>query len=165
MTTDSILRPLPTLLPLALAALLAGGCQPNVKSTLPTIETIMPIAQTERFCPVTGEPVTDADESAFFETYPVYCKGRENARQFASLSATQRARLAKEQVLPQKGIANADCPLTGETLTAAAAPVVYEGRVIGFASLADANQFRSLNAEKKAKLIERWKSEQPGDAK
>ena len=102
MTTDSILRPLPTLLPLALAALLAGGCQPNVKSTLPTIETIMPIAQTERFCPVTGEPVTDADESAFFETYPVYCKGRENARQFASLSATQRARLAKEQVLPRR---------------------------------------------------------------
>lgn len=165
MHTDSTLRPLATVLSISLAALLPVGCQSNLKSTLPTIETIMPIAQAERLCPITGEPVTDADEAAFFETYPVYCKGRENARQFASLSAEQRARLAKDQVLAQKGIANTTCPLTGEALTAAAAPVVYEGTVVGFASLADANQFRSLNAEKKAKLIERWRSERPTDAK
>jgi hypothetical protein len=103
--------------------------------------------------------VTELDEAAFFETYPVYCKGRENARQFASLSASQRARLAKDQVLPQKGISNATCPLTGETLNASAAPVVYEGEAIGFASLADANQFRSLRPEKKARTIERWRAE------
>lgn len=160
MNTSSGLRPVLPAISLAILCALAAGCQSNIKSTLPAIEPIAPIAQTERFCPVTGEPVTEADENAFFETYPVYCKGRENARQFASLSASQQARLAKDQVLPQKGIANATCPLTGETLTAAAAPAVYEGEVVGFASLADANQFRALNAEKKAKLIARWKAEE-----
>ena len=143
------------LLAFALFGVFAPGCQPGIKSTLPTVEVITPIVQTERLCPITGEPVTELDEAAFFETYPVYCKGRENARQFASLSASQRARLAKDQVLPQKGISNATCPLTGETLNASAAPVVYEGEAIGFASLADANQFRSLRPEKKVRTIER----------
>ena len=147
------------LLAFALLGVVAPGCQSGIKSTLPTVEVITPIVQTERLCPITGEPVTELDEAAFFETYPVYCKGRENARQFASLSASQRARLAKDQVLPQKGISNATCPLTGETLNAAAAPVVHEGEVIGFASLADANQFRSLRPEKKARTIERWRAE------
>lgn len=137
-----------------------GGCNPQVKSTLPAIEPIAPIAQTERLCPITGEPVTELDEAAFFETFPVYCKGRENARQFASLELKQRARLGRDQVLPQKGIANEVCPLTGERLTASAAPVVYEGEVIGFASAADANQFRSLTAARKAKLIAAWRAEQ-----
>jgi hypothetical protein len=164
MNTSSCIRPLASAISLAILCALASGCQSNINSTLPVVETVTPIAQTERFCPVTGEPVTELDEHAFFETYPVYCKGRENARQFASLSATQRARLAKEQVLPQKGISNTSCPLTGETLTAAASPVVYEGQVVGFASLADANQFRSLNAEKKAKLIARWKAEQASES-
>lgn len=147
----------------ALALLLAStgglGCQSGVKSTLPVIEVIAPIPQKERHCPVSGEAVTEEDAVAYFETYPVYCKGRENARQFASLEMRQRARLAAEQVLPQKGIANATCPLTGEKLTAAAAPVLFEGTVIGFASAADANQFRSLTPEKKARLIAQWKSE------
>jgi hypothetical protein len=160
MNTSSGFRPLASAISLALLCTLASGCQSNIKSTLPVIETVTPIVQTERLCPITGEPVTEVDEFAFYETYPVYCKGRENARQYASLSAAQRARLGKDQVLPQKGISNATCPLTGEALTAAAAPVVYEGSVIGFASLADANQFRSLNAEKKAKLIAQWKAEQ-----
>lgn len=160
MNTSSGLRPLTSAISLAILCALATGCQSNIKSTLPVIEPITPIVQTERLCPITGEVVTETDEFAFYETYPVYCKGRENARQFASLSAAQRARLGKDQVLPQKGISNTTCPLTGETLTAAASPVVYQGAVIGFASLADANQFRSLNAEKKAKLIEKWKAEQ-----
>jgi hypothetical protein len=147
------------LLAIALFGVVAPGCQSGIKSTLPTVEVIAPIVQTERLCPITGEPVTELDEAAFFETYPVYCKGRENARQFASLEPKQRARLAKEQVLPQKGIANDTCPLTGERLTASASPVVYEGEVIGFASLADANQFRSLRPEKKARAIERWRAE------
>lgn len=163
------LRTSPRLLVSALSAglisALLAGCQPNIKSTLPVIEPITPIVQTERLCPITGEPVTELDEAAYFETYPVYCKGRENARQFASLGAKQRALLGKDQVLPQKGIANTTCPLTGETLTAAAAPVAYEGEVIGFASAADANQFRSLNKEKKAKLIAQWKAEQAEAAK
>lgn len=160
MNTSSGLRPAASAISLAILCALASGCQSNIKSTLPVIETITPIVQTERFCPITGEVVTETDECAFFETYPVYCKGRENARQFASLDAKQRARLAKDQVLPQKGIANTTCPLTGEALTAAAAPVVFEGTVIGFATLADANQFRSLNPEKKGKLIAQWKAEQ-----
>lgn len=165
MNTTPSLRPIASAISLAILSALAAGCQSNIKSTLPVIETITPIVQTERICPITGESVTELDEAAFFETYPVYCKGRDNARQFASLDAKQRARLAKDQVLPQKGIANATCPLTGESLTAAASPVVYEGEVVGFASLADANQFRSLNAEKKAKLIAKWKAEQADASK
>jgi hypothetical protein len=146
-------------LALATAHLLALGCASTQKSTLPAVERYPAIVQTEMTCPITGEPVTACDDAAFFESFPVYCKGRENARQFASLEMKQRARLGADQVLPQKGIANRTCPLTGEPLTAAAMPVVYEGQVIGFASAADANQFRSLKAEKKAKCIEAWRSE------
>lgn len=145
---------LAVLCPLALCA-----CNPAVKNTIPKVDSIAAIPVGEMTCPVTGETVTDLDAAAYFESYPVYCKGRENARQFASLESTQRARLAAEQVLPQKGIANATCPLTGETLTANAAAVSFEGAVIGFASAADAAQFRSLKAEKQAKLIADWKSE------
>ena len=142
------------LCPLALCA-----CNPAVKSTIPKVDAIAAIPVAEMTCPVTGETVTDLDQAAYFESYPVYCKGRENARQFASLESAQRARLAAEQVLPQKGIANATCPLTGEKLTANAAAVSFEGAVIGFASAADAAQFRSLKPEKQAKLIADWKSE------
>jgi hypothetical protein len=41
---------------------------------------------------------------------------------------------------------------------------VYEGQVVGFASLADANQFRALNAEKKPELIAQWKAEQASES-
>ena len=71
----------------------------------------------------------------------------------------QRARLAAEQVLPQKGIANTTCPLTGEPLTANASAVAFEGTVVGFATPADAAQFRSLKPEKQSKLIADWKTE------
>jgi hypothetical protein len=138
------------------------GCNPSIKNTTPAIDVVMPIIQTEMVCPICGEPVTELDEAAYFESYPVYCKGRENARQFASLELKQRARLGADQVLPQKGITNRTCPLTGEALDARAAAVTYEGVVIGFASAADANQFRSLKAERKAKVIEQWKAEQAG---
>ena len=147
------------LVALPLATLPLAACNPALKSTLPTVDHIAPIAQAEMTCPITGEPVTDADAAAYYESYPVYCKGRDSARQFASLDAKQRAKLGAEQVLPQKGIANATCPLTGETLTANAAAVSFEGAVIGFASAADAAQFRSLKPEKQAKLIADWKSE------
>lgn len=148
------------LLALPLAAALLAGCASGTKSTLPAIERYPAIVQAEMTCPISGETVTVCDEAAYFESFPVYCKGRANARQFASLEAKQRARLASDQVLPQKGIANRTCPLTGDALTAAAAPVAYEGVVIGFASAADANQFRSLKAEKKARLIEAWRAEE-----
>lgn len=140
-----------------LASLVLVACNPAVKSTLPTVDHITPIVQAEMNCPITGETVTDADAAAYYESYPVYCKGRENARQFAALDAKQRAKLGAEQVLPQKGIANKTCPLTGETLDARATAVVYEGAAIGFASSADANQFRSLKADQKAEIIADWR--------
>jgi len=142
---------------LSLAAL--SACNPAVKNTVPRVDPIAALPMQGATCPVTGEPVTELDEAAYFESFPVYCKGRENARQFASLETTKRAAYAAEQVLPQKGIANTTCPLTGEPLTASAAAVVYEGSVIGFASPADANQFRALKPEKQAKIVSDWKSE------
>ena len=144
------------------------GCRTAPTATTPTttVLRIEPIVLTELVCPVTGETVTTESDAAFFECYPVYCVDRASARQFASLEAKQRARLGAEQVLAQKGIANTTCPITDEALTAAASPAVFEGEVIGFASLADANQFRSLPPEKRTKLIAQWKAAmtEDGDA-
>lgn len=150
------------LITFATLALGASACNPAVKTTTVTVDVIAPIILVEMTCPVSAEIVTDQDEAAYFDSYPVYCKGRDNARQFASLSSKQRARLASEQVLAQKGIANKTCPITGEPLNANASAVVYQGTAIGFASSADANQFRSLNADGKAKVIKQWKA--AGDA-
>lgn len=152
-----MIRPLSIASTIALLSLTA--CNPAVKNTIPVIEVPTPIVQAEMTCPISGEPVTELDEAAYFGSYPVYCKGRENARQFASLDTRQRARLGAEQVLAQKGITNDTCPLTGEKLDANAAAVVYQGQVIGFASVSDANQFRSLKPEKQAKMIEQWKAQ------
>ena len=158
-----------TALASAAALILASiGCSaaPTPTATTPTtaVPRIEPIVLTELVCPVTGETVTTESEAAFFECYPVYCFDRASARQFASLEMKQRARLGAEQVLAQKGIANTTCPITDEALTAAASPAVFEGEVIGFASLADANQFRSLPIEKRAKLIAQWKAAMTEDA-
>lgn len=150
-------RPVALAMTIALVGLTA--CNPAVKNTIPVIDVPQSIVQAEMVCPISGEPVTDLDQAAYFGSYPVYCKGRENARQFASLDTKQRARLGAEQVLPQKGIANETCPLTGERLDANAAAVVYQGQTIGFASISDANQFRALKPEKQAKLIEQWKAQ------
>lgn len=151
--------------PLAIAATLlawagAGCTSSNPAHAVPKVEVAPALALVEATCPISGEPVTELDEIAYFGSFPVYCKGRDNARQFAALPVKQRSRLASEQVLAQKGIANAICPVTGETLDADAAAVVYEGRVIGFASSADANQFRSLKPEKKAKVIAAWEADE-----
>lgn len=158
-----------TALASAAALILASiGCSaaPTTTATTPTtaVLRVEPIVLTELVCPVTGETVTTESEAAFFECYPVYCFDRASARQFASLEAKQRARLGAEQVLAQKGIANTTCPITDEALTAAASPAVFEGEVIGFASLADANQFRSLPIEKRAKLIAQWKAAMTADS-
>jgi len=136
------------------------GCSTAPTATNPTMVVlrIEPIVLTELVCPVTGEIVTTDSEAAFFECYPVYCFDRASARQFASLEMKQRARLGAEQVLAQKGIANTTCPITDEPLTAAASPAVFEGESIGFASLSDANQFRSLPIERRVKLIAQWKA-------
>ncbi len=143
---------------------LLTACQTTNSTTpapAPLASTVLrtePIVLVEMTCPVTGETVTCESEVAYFESYPVYCLDRASARQFASLEMKQRARLAAEQVLAQKGIRNTTCPITGETLTAAGSPAIFEGEVIGFASAADANQFRSLPPEKRAKLIEQWRA-------
>lgn len=161
MASTALPNRLPIFLALMLLAVL-GGCSSNpaaVPNAAPAVVAIPPIPVTERFCPVTGEPVDERAEIAYFESFPVYCKDRASARQLASLEPKQRARLAAEQVLPQKGIANASCPLTGEPLSALASPVVWEGTAIGFATPADANQFRSLPEPKRAKLIAAWRAD------
>jgi hypothetical protein len=48
--------------------------------------------------------------------------------------------------------------MTGETLTALAAPVTWDGTTIGFASMADANQFRAFTKEKQAAVIAAWRN-------
>jgi hypothetical protein len=118
----------------------------------------------EILCPVTGEVVTTSSPNAWYGVFPVYCATFDDARQFSTLSKSQRAKLAAPQVLPQKRIANSTCPLTGEPLTAEAAPVFYEDTIIGFATVADANQFNSLAATKKAKVIETWRATEPAPA-
>ena len=139
------------------------GCTSTPSTTpapAPLASTVLhtePVVLAEMTCPVTGEVVTCESAVAYFECYPVYCVDRASARQFASLEMKQRARLAAEQVLAQKGIRNTTCPITGDTLTAAGSPAIFEGEVIGFASAADANQFRSLPAEKRTKLIAQWR--------
>ncbi len=156
------------LAPAVALAFASIGCSTTPASTSTSANAavlrVEPIVLTELVCPVTGETVTIESEAAFFECYPVYCLDRASARQFASLEAKQRARLGAEQVLAQKGIANTTCPITDEALTAAASPAVFEGEVIGFASLADANQFRSLPIEKRARLIAQWKAAMTEDS-
>ena len=140
-----------------------AGCASQPTSTAaPTVNKAYPTQSAkipgEIHCPISGEVVTTSSPCAMYGVYPVYCKTVEDARQFASLPKAKRAQLATEQVLAQKRITNTTCPLTGETLTAAAAPVLYDGTVIGFASVADANQFNSLPPAKKKACIDAWKA-------
>ena len=108
-------------------------------------------------CPISGEPVTtDSTYVAYYSVYPVYCASLSDSTQFGSMPISKRAKVSAPQVLEQKGITNATCPLTGETLTASAAPVKYEGQTIGFASLSDANQFKSLPKAQQKKIIDKW---------
>lgn len=143
---------------------LAVGCSGTAKPTT-TATAVNPAFVTapapltgEIRCPITGEPVTTESPSAMYGVFPVYCLSLEDARQFSTLPPEKRASLAAAQVLPQKRIVNATCPLTGEPLTAAAAPVLYEGVIIGFASVADANQFGSMSAKKKSECIAAWQA-------
>lgn len=107
--------------------------------------------------PISGEPITGEGHIGYYGMWQVRFQNGDNAKQFASLPKAKRAKVATVQVLAQKGITNTTCPMTGATLDAAAAPVKYDGKIIGFATVADANQFRSLNKEKQAQMIEKWK--------
>lgn len=106
--------------------------------------------------PMTQEPVDGSGHIGYFGQWQVRFNSAATAAQFAALPRAKRAALAAAQVLPKKGIQNATCPLTGETLTALAAPVTWDGTVIGFASMADANQFRAFTKEKQAAVIAAW---------
>jgi hypothetical protein len=146
-------------LPLALVA----GCAADpevarkVDRSFPTVPAAVPPPM---LCPVSGEEVTAASPQAWFNVYPVYCRTDADRKQFAALKPGSRARAAAEQVLPQKRIANATCPMSDETLDAGAVPVLFEGEIYGFASRADANDFRALTAkpEKQRKIIADWKA-------
>ncbi len=133
--------------------LLTAGC-----ANTSTVDSQANSATSETMlCPISGEPVTtDSSYVAYFSVYPVYCASLSDSTQFGSMPISKRAKLSAPQVLEQKGITNATCPLTGETLTASAAPVKYEGQTIGFATLSDANQIRSLPKTQQKKIIDKW---------
>ncbi|MSR18595.1 MAG: hypothetical protein EXS00_05415 [Phycisphaerales bacterium] len=109
-------------------------------------------------CPISGAPVSDEKFVAYFQVYPVYCASAVDAAEFGALPLGKRAEAAKAQVLPQKGISNLTCPLTGQPLTAVAMPITYQSEVIGFASTADANQFLSLKPDQQEQLVSRWRT-------
>jgi hypothetical protein len=112
--------------------------------------------ETEIVDPITQEPVDGSGHIGYFGQWQVRFNSAASAAQFAALPRAKRAALAAAQVLPKKGIHNSICPLTGETLTALAAQVTWDGTVIGFASMADANQFRAFTKEKQAAVIAAW---------
>jgi len=132
---------------------LATGC-----ANTPTVDSQAKGATSgAMLCPISGEPVTtDSKYVAYFSVYPVYCASLSDSTQFGSMPISKRSKLCAPQVLEQKGITNTTCPLTGETLTASAGPVKYEGQTIGFASLSDANQFKSLPKAQQKKIIDKW---------
>lgn len=135
---------------------LAAGC-----ANTSTVDSQAKSATSETMlCPISGEPVTtDSKYVAYYSVYPVYCASLSDSTQFGSMPISKRAKLCAPQVLEQKGITNATCPLTGETLTASAAPVKYEGQTIGFATLSDANQFKSLPKPQQKKIMDKWIAE------
>ena len=112
--------------------------------------------ETEVVDPITQESVTGQGHIGYFGQWQVRFNSSASAEQFAALPRAKRATLAAAQVLPKKGIHNSICPMTGETLTALAAPVTWDGTMIGFASMADANQFRAFTKEKQAAVIAAW---------
>jgi len=158
MSRDTLVRTLALAsLPLVVACSADPEIAKKVDRSFPTEPSAPPAPI---LCPITGEEVTVADPQAWFNVYPVYCRTEADRKQFATLKPAARARAASDQVLPQKRITNATCPMSGETLDAAAVPILFEGEIYGFASLADANDFRALLAkpEKQRKIISEWKA-------
>lgn len=110
-------------------------------------------------CVLCGEEIAGAGQTGYYGAYELHFCSKGDAEQFVSLPRDKKAKLAAPQVLEAKKITNKSCPLTGEELTAAAAPVVYESQIIGFATVADANQFKSLPAAKQKDLIAKWRTQ------
>jgi hypothetical protein len=123
------------------------GCQ-STPAARGTAATPAPMV-----CPVTGRTVEGEGASAYYGVYEIICVDREAANQFGSLPVRKRAQLAGPQVMARQGITNSTCPLTGKPLDAEAVAVTYEGRIYGFACLADANQFTALPRKKQASII------------
>jgi len=120
---------------------------------------VSPAAKPKWVDPISKEPVKGEGHVGYYGQWPVHFENGANAAQWASLPKAKRAKLAAPQVLPQKKITNHVCPLTGAELDAAAAPVTWDGAVIGFASSADANQFRALKKEKQDRIIAAWRAD------
>lgn len=152
-------------LPLLLQACASTGSGSSGAAGTPAASgaTASAPGRTVWICPISGQEVVGAGHVGYYGIYEVHFASRADAEQFASLPKEKRAALAAQQVLAQKKITNTTCPLTGNTLNAAAAPVVWEGVVIGFYSVADANQFKSLPPARQQKVIQAWK-QGPGAA-
>lgn len=114
-------------------------------------------------CPITGKTVKGDGASAYYGVYEIVCYDREAANQFAALPPKKRAELAGPQVMATQGIINTTCPLTGKSLNAEAVAVKYDGKIYGFACLADANQFMALPKKKQAEIIAKFNAV-PADA-
>ena len=138
----------------------AGACASSQSSTIKT-ESVSTQNSQSMVCPISGKPVTDESiYKGYFNSTPVYFASASDSTQYGSMPLKQRAKLAAPQVLAQKQITTTTCPLPGETLTANAEAVKYDGSIYGFASAAEANQFRSLPKPQQAKVIAAWKSDQ-----
>lgn len=134
--------------------ILSAGCANTSTVESRKVTTPTQVAMT---CPISGETVTrDSIYVGYFNVYPVYFASLSDSTQFGSMPISKRAKLSAPQVLEQKGIKNTSCPLTGETLTASASPGKYEGQAIGFATLSDANQFKSLPKAQQKKSVDKW---------
>lgn len=144
-------------LPIVLASLMSACATTSTTTTTSTSAAPAKSAKKYWTCPVCGMEFKGDGHVGYYGVYPVHFCSRVDAEQFTALPPDKRATLAAPQVLSQKKITNSTCPLTGETLTAAAAPVKYEGEIIGFASTADANQFMSLTKAKQQSTIDRWR--------
>lgn len=139
---------------IASACVLIAGCATAPATDAPKVSASAAVAMA---CPISGEPVTeDSLYVAYFSVYPVYCASLSDSTQLGSMPISKRAKLCAPQVLAQKQIHNSTCPLTGETLTASAAPIAYEDQVVGFATLSDANQFKSLPKAQQKKIMDKW---------
>lgn len=146
---------------IAIAALaFVSACASNTSNTTSSATAAPARAGQKTWtCPVCGMDFQGNGQVGYFGQYELHFCGRPDAEQYAVLPKEKRAKIAAAQVLPQKQITNTICPLTGEALTAAAAPVTYDGAIIGFASVADANQFKSLPKAKQQSIIDQWKNQ------
>jgi len=106
--------------------------------------------------PLNEHPIVGAGEPGHYGQWELRFENADSAAKFAALPKARRAKLAAAQVLPQRGIPNRVCPLTGITLAADAVPVTWNDRTIGFATAADAHRFREMSRSDQLTVIENW---------